>query len=153
MLEVLLQLVGCDLRVVQRRHRLDEGFEIPLFGVLLLRELVDGRLDDLVDPLAHLFRHVVALEHLPPLLVDDLALRVHHVVVLEDVFPRDEVLLLDLLLGVLDLAGEDLGLHRLVLGDLETLHDPLDPLAGKQTHEIVLAREVEARFARVALAA
>jgi hypothetical protein len=58
------------------------------------------RLDDLADPLAHLLREVVALEHASALLVDDHALRVHDVVVLEDVLARDEVLLLDLLLAV-----------------------------------------------------
>src|SRR5262249_27070196 len=87
------------------------------------------------------------------LLVDHLALRVHHVVVLEDVLARDEVLLLDLLLRVLDLLREDRRLHRLVLGDLETLHDSLDPLAREQTDEVVLAGEVEARLARIALTA
>ena len=78
---------------------------------------------------------------------------VHHVVVLEDVLAHDEVLLLDLLLRALDLPREDLRLHRLVVRDLEALHDPLDPVAGEQAHEIVLAREVEARLAGVALAA
>ena len=46
-----------------------------------------------------------------------------------------------------------LRLHRLVVRDLELLHDPLDPVAGEQAHEIVLAGEVEARLAGVALAA
>ena len=122
-------------------------------GNSLLRELEDGRLDELVDPRAHLVRHVLALEHLPALLVDATAVPVHHVVVLEDVLAHDEVLLLDLLLRALDLAREELRLHRLVVRDLEALHDPVDPLAGEQAHEIVLAREVEARLAGVALAA
>src|SRR5207253_9965893 len=43
-------------------------------------------------------------------------------------------------------------LHRLVLRDLEALHDPLDALAREQPHEIVLARKVETGLARVALA-
>ena len=95
----------------------------------------------------------VALEHPAALLVDDDALLVHHVVVLEDVLPRDEVLLLDLLLRVLDLPREDLRLHRLVVGDLEALDDVVDPVAGEQAHEVVLGGEVEARLAGVALAA
>ena len=48
---------------------------------------------------------------------------------------------------------EDLRLHRLVVRDLEALHDVVDPVAGEQAHEVVLAREVEARLAGVALAA
>src|SRR4029077_657045 len=92
-------------------------------------------------------------EHLAPLLVDPPAVAVEDVVVLEDVLAHDKVLLLDLLLRALDLPGEDLRLHRLVVRDLERLHDPLDPVAGEETDDVVLAREVEARLARVALAA
>src|SRR5262249_33481599 len=70
---------------------------------------------------------------------------------LEDVLARDEVLLLDLLLSAFDLVGEDLRLHGLILGDLEALHDALDPVAGEQAHQIVLAGEVEARLPGIAL--
>ena len=38
-------------------------------------------------------------------------------------------------------------------GQLEALHDVVDPVAREQAHEVVLAGEVEARLARVALAA
>src|SRR6266545_4124739 len=151
--EVLFELGDGDLRLVQGGHLLDESLEVPFLGVLLLGELRDGALDHLVDPLADLLGHVLAGQHLPALLVDLLALDVHHVVVLEDVLPGDEVLLLDLLLGALDLVGEDLRLHRLVRRDLEALHDPLDPVAGEEADQVVLAGEVEAGLARVALAA
>ena len=114
---------------------------------------VDGALDHLVDPEPDLLGEVLALEHAPALLVDHRALLVHDVVVLEDVLAHDEVLLLDLLLRVLDLVREDLRLHGLVVRHLEALHDVVDPVAGEQAHELVLAGEVEARLARVALAA
>src|SRR5207237_6513108 len=91
-------------------------------------------------------------EYPPTLLVDDRALLVEDVVVLEDVLAHDEVLLLDLLLRVLDLAREDAGLHRLVVRHLEALHDPVDPVAREQAHEIVMAGEVEARLGGAALA-
>ena len=93
------------------------------------------------------------MEDAAALLVDDHALRVHHVVVLEDVLAGDEVLLLDLLLCALDLAREDRRLHRLVVRDLEALHDPVDAVAGEEPDEVVLRREVEPRLAGVALAA
>src|SRR5207247_8622597 len=57
-----------------------------------------------------------------------------------------------LLLRVLDLLREDLRLHGLVVRHLEAGHDVLDPVAGEQAHELVLAGEVEARLAGVALA-
>ncbi len=126
--------------------------EVPLLRVLRLRVDVDGALDHFVDPAADLLRHVSAVEDPTPLRIDHLALRVHHVVVLENVLAHDEVLLLDLLLRVLDLLREDRRLHRLVVGDLEALHDVLDPVAREQAHELVLAGEVEARLAGVALA-
>jgi hypothetical protein len=42
-----------------------------------------------------------------------------------------------------DLVREDLRLHRLVVRELEALHDVLDPVAGEEADEIVLAGEVE----------
>ena len=101
--------------------------------------------------------HVAALEHLVAVLVDDLALLVHHVVVLEDALADEEVLLLDLALGALDLLREHLRLDRLLLALLgrraEAVEDAVDPVAGEQAHEVVLGGEEEARLARVALAA
>ena len=107
----------------------------------------------LVDPVLDLLGEVLAFEYAAALLVDDHALDVHDVVVLEDVLSRDEVLLLDLLLRALDLVREDLALHGLVVGEVEAVHDLVDPVAGEQAHEIVLRGEVEARLAGVALAA
>ena len=85
----------------------DEPGNVPLLGELAVRELLDTGLDGLLDPALDLVGQVLSLEHAAALLVDDHPLRVHDVVVLEDVLARDEVLLLDLLLGVLDLLGED----------------------------------------------
>src|SRR4051794_27869974 len=151
--DLVAQLVGRDVGAVEVLHREHERVDVPLLGVLRREELVDRPLDHLRNPLAHVLRQVVAFQHAAPLLVDHHALRVHDVVVLEDVLAHDEVLLLDLLLRSLDLVREDLRLHRLVVRELELVHDVLDPVAREQAHEIVLAGEVEARLARVALAA
>ena len=67
------------------------------------------------DLLARRVAHVAALEDLVAVLVDDPALLVHHVVVLEDALADEEVLLLDLPLGLLDLLGEHPGLDRLLV--------------------------------------
>src|SRR6266540_3569496 len=133
--------------------RLQQRFEVPFLRVFGLQVRVDRVFDHLVDPALHFLRHVLAFEDAAALRVDHLALRVHDVVVLKDVLAHDEVLLLDLLLRVLDLAREDRRLHRLVVGHLEALHDVLDPVAGEEAHEFVFAREIEARLACVALAA
>src|SRR6266511_1439356 len=133
--------------------RLQQRFEVPFLRVFGLQVRVDRVFDHLVDPALHFLRPVLAFEDAAALRVDHLALRVHDVVVLKDVLAHDEVLLLDLLLRVLDLAREDRRLHRLVVGHLEALHDVLDPVAGEEAHEFVFAREIEARLACVALAA
>ena len=112
---------------------------------------------DALDLLARDRAHVAALEHLVAVLVDDLALLVHHVVVLEDALADQEVLLLDLALGALDLLREHLRLDRLLLallgGRAEAVEDAVDAVAGEQAHEVVLGGEEEARLAGVALAA
>ena len=109
------------------------------------------------DLLARRVAHVLALEHAVAVLVDDLALLVHHVVVLEDALADEEVLLLDLALGVLDLLREHLRLDRLLVALLvdrtEAVEDAVDAVAGEEAHEVVLGGEEEARLAGVALAA
>ncbi len=149
--DLLAELVDGDVRAVEGLHGGDEVLEIPLLRELRIGRMANSCVDDLADPLAHLVGEILALEHAPALLVDDHALRVHDVVVLEDVLARDEVLLLDLLLRVLDLVREDLRLHGLVVRDLEAVHDVVDPVAGEEADEVVLAGEVEAGLAGIAL--
>ena len=50
-------------------------------------------------------------------------------------------------------AGDHLRLDRHVLGDVEPVHDRLDRAGAEPPHQVVLQRQVEARLARVALAA
>src|SRR6266508_3027127 len=150
--EVLLELLDGEVRARQRVEGLHKPVEIPVVGVVALRVLGDKPFDHVVDPAAHLLGEVLALEHLAPLGIDHLTLHVQDVVVLEDILPRDKVLLLDLLLRVLDLLREKPGLHGLVVGHLEALHDPEDPVAGEEADEVVLTREVEPRLAGIALA-
>src|SRR3990172_3608957 len=152
-LDLVAQLFDRHIGAVERSHLRDEPVEIPVLRVLGLGELRDVRRDHVGDPALDLVGEIVAFEHTPALVVDDHALCVHHVVVLEDVLTRDEVLFLDLLLSVLDLAREDRRLHRLVVRDLEALHDPVDPVAGEEPDEVVLRGEVEAGLAGVALTA
>jgi hypothetical protein len=92
----------------------------------------------------------IALEDAVAVLVDDLALLVHHVVVLEHPLALQEVLVLDLLLGSLDLLREHLVLDRKLvavvvgLGEELVVEDAVDAVAGEQANEIVLGGEIEA---------
>ena len=96
---------------------------------------------------------VLAVEHPPPLLVDDGALLVHHLVVLEHVLADLEVLLLDLGLRALDRLGDEAVLDRHVVGHPQPGHQHLDGAAADPAHQVVAEREVEPGFARVALPA
>ena len=138
-------------------ERDEQAVEVPLLDVVAGRVLVDEAADDRGDLLARGLAHVAALEHVVAVLVDDPPLLVHDVVVLEHALADEEVLLLDLPLGLLDLLGEHPGLDRLLVALLvdgpEAVEDLVDPVAGEQAHEVVLGGEEEARLARVALAA
>src|SRR5688500_12662794 len=148
-----VHLVRRDLRLVERLHLDEEVLVVLLLPAPGLRVVEVEARQELVHPRSALLREVGTPEDPPALNIDDHALYDHDVVVLEDVLARDEVLLLDLLLRVLDLLREDRGLHGLVVRDLEAVHDPVDPVACEEAHEVVLRGEVEARLARVALAA
>src|SRR5918994_544650 len=151
--DVLANLLLGDVGAEEVVRRLDELGDVPLLDEFLGRVLRDQSFDDLVDPALDVLGEVVAFEDTTALLVDDLALDVEDVVVLEDVLPHDEVLLLDLLLRVLDLLREDRRLHGLVVRELEALHDVVDPITGEQADDLILAGEVIAGLAVVALAA
>ena len=119
--------------------------------------LLDEAADDARDLLARRVAHVLALEHLVAVRVDDPPLLVHDVVVLEDALADEEVLLLDLPLGLLDLLREDARLDRqlvaLLVGLAEAVEDAVDAVAREQADQVVLRGEEEPRLARVALAA
>src|SRR5215218_4888418 len=139
---VAIDLIGLHLVDLNadRVHLLELGVEaaqVPLLGVVALEVAVREPLDDSRHLLARGVGHVLALEDPVAVLVDDLALLVHHVVVLEDALADQEVLLL--------LAG--------LVGRTESVEDPVDAVAGEETDEVVLGREVEARFAGIALTA
>jgi hypothetical protein len=96
---------------------------------------------------------VVGLEQLVALLVDHLALVVGDVVVLEQLLADVEVALLDLALRGLERARHQRMLDRLALGHLQPHHDGVEALAGEDAQQRIFERQVEARRARVALAA
>src|SRR4028118_246606 len=85
-------------------------------------------------------RRLAPLGRLVAVLVDDPALLVHHVVVLEHALADEEVLLLDLALGLLDLLREDPRLDgelvALLVVVAEAVEDVVDPVAGEQAHEV-----------------
>lgn len=71
-------------------------------------------------------------EHLPALLVDDLALRVHDIVVFQNALTRLIVAAFDRLLGIFNRTGENLCVDRGVFIDAECLHHVHDALRAEQ---------------------
>ena len=120
-----------------------------LAGKMLRHQMGDGGVHHVHDDVLH----VQTVQHLLALAVDDLALLVHDVVVLQHGLTRLEVAGLHGGLRLLDGAGEDLLLDGGVLVDVQPLHHVGDAVAAEQAHEVVLQRDIEPRFAWVALTA
>jgi len=97
--------------------------------------------------------HVLRIQDVVALLVDDLALVVGHVVVFEQLLADVEVARLDLALGAFDAARDDTGLDRLALGHLQAVHDGAHAVPREDAHERIVQTQVEARRARITLAA
>ena len=85
------------------------------------------------------------------LLVDDSALFVHHIVILEQALTYSEVVLLHLLLGILDAAGNHGMLDHLTFLKAQTVHHTGNTLAGKEAHQLILKRNKEDTATRVTL--
>src|SRR3954469_970615 len=150
-------LLGGEGRRPDVVERDEQAVQVPLLHALAGRVLLDEAATARADLVAGGLAHVLALEHVVAVLVDDAALLVHHVVVLEHALADEEVLLFDLALGLLDLLRQQAGLDRLLVALLvrrpEAVEDLVDPVAGEQPDEVVLGRQEEARLAGVALAA
>ncbi len=115
--------------------------------------ILDLGVDDIVDHALDRRGKVLAVEHLLALLVDDLTLGIHDIVVFQHVLAHLEVAALDVLLRVLNGVGEHLGVDGRVLVDTERIHHVHDALGAEQAHDVILERQIEARFAGVALTA
>jgi hypothetical protein len=113
------------------------------------RRCVDLLIDEGLDRV----RQVLVAKNLVALLVDGLALLVDDVVVLDDALADVEVVALDSALGALDRLGHEARLDGHVLFEAEALHEAGDSVRGEALHQVVFERQVEARRARVALAA
>ena len=134
--------------------QLVETGQVPVLLIHIVgAEHVDIVLDGIIHHLHNGIVHILAVEHLIALTVDDLTLTVHNVIVVKDGFTDRKVAALDLLLGALHDVGEHLALDRLILLDVHAVEDHTHPLAAEDTHQVVLAGEEELALTRVALTA
>ena len=97
--------------------------------------------------------HAFGFEQFVALAVDHLALVVVDVVEVEQVLADVEVVGLDLALRVGDLLGHQRAFDDVVFLQAHARHHALHPVGREDAHQVVFERQVEARGARVALAA
>ncbi len=166
LLHLRQQLFVLDrLRLLHRLHqrhldapvvtqRLLQAGEIPLLFHGLGRHVGAEQLDEhgfaqVLDQIAR----VDGFENFVAQLVDLAALVVGHVVVLQQLLADVEVAALDLALRGLDRARDDARLDRLAFRHLQAVHDGAHAIAGEDAQQLIVERQVEARRARIALAA
>ena len=106
-----------------------------------------------VDEVTNGLGQVLVAQDLVALGVDRLALLVDDVVVLDDALADVEVVALDARLGVLDGLGDQPRLDGHVALEAHALHQAGHAVRAEALHQRVFERQVEARRARVALAA
>ena len=136
-------------------ERVDEAVHVPLVdGRAPARCWSTQRVELLVEERPDGLGQVLVAEDLVALGVDRLALLVDDVVELDDALADVEVEALDAASGRSRSSCDTMPrLDRDVVLEAHPLHEPGDPLRGEALHQVVFEREVEARRARVALAA
>ena len=149
----LLLGVGKVLLGAEVAHEVGaQACEVPLGGGALGGMGGHGGLDVAADHIHHGIRQVGVVQHRLALTVDDGSLLVHDVVVGQDVLTALEVVILDLLLGVLDGVGQDTRLDGGIVVQTHAVDEGDDALVvTEQAHEVVLQGQEEAGLTGVAL--
>ena len=80
---------------------------------------------------------ILALKNLPAQAVNGGPLLVHDIVIFEQMFTNIEVVPLHLALGAFDRARNHARRNRFVLGDIQSIHDFLNPLTVENAHQVV----------------
>ena len=134
-------------------ERRGERLHAPVVGRVAGQVIGDERPDVLVEERPDGLAEVLVAKDLVALGVDRLALAVDHVVELDDALAHVEVEALDPALRAFDRLADEPALDRDVVLEAHPLHQPGDPVRGEPLHQVVLEGQVEARRARIALAA
>ena len=153
---VLLRLVHPLLRNRrQRNDREQQGVEFCKVPLIHIRIFADHHIHRVVhDVRNHLIDyipHALAVQHTPPLRIDDLTLFVHYLVIFQKVLSDAEVIAFNLLLGRFDGIAEHLMLDLLILRHTHGVEHIDQPFRTEQSHQIVFQGNIELGFARISL--
>ncbi len=141
---------ACQHGFLERAHVIGrDALGLRMRGDEIVHQIAGG----VVQELDHVGANVLGHQQARAKLIDDGALLVHDVVEFERVFADAEVALLDAFLRVLDGLVPQRMFELLAFLHAQPLHDARDAVGAEQAHQIVLERDIEARRARVALAA
>ena len=121
-------------------HKLE--FEVLVCSALVL---LDELLGIVVAQVVHVDIEALAIERMTTTSVDNLTLRVHNIVILQQALTHTEVVLLNLLLSALDSLRHHACLDDLAILKTHTVHHRCDTLRAEEAHELILERYEELR--------
>jgi len=157
MLDLISSLALYTLRCqrFERNDRADSSVEfiqIPLFRIYIIREAhIHIAVYCILDHIVNSIPHVLTIQHLTTLFVNDLTLFIINLVIIQKIFTNTKVIKLNLLLCFLNSIGKHLMLNLLILCNTQRSKDLHQSLRTKQTHQVILQRDVETGFTRVSL--
>ena len=150
----------CFLRNRQKRNdRADQIIELlqirlVLAGALLItHNAIHTLIDTILDHFHNRSLHVVAIQDLATLCVDDLPLLIIDLVILQQVLSDRKVIRLDLFLCLFNGIGQHLMLNLLTLMNAKCPECAHHLIRAKQPHQVILQGNVELGLTRVTLSA
>ena len=150
---VTFNLFSCQwLDWNNRNDRCIKLIKIPLTGVHIIGEAhICHAVYNICDHLVDGITHVLTVKYLAALLINDFSLLIVYLVVIKKIFTDSKVIELDLFLCFLDRIGKHLMLNLLILLNSKRCENLHQSLRTKQTHQVVLKRNVETGFTRISL--
>ena len=95
--------------------------------------------------------HALSVQNTTSFLINDLSLLIHNLIVFQQILTDSKVIALDLLLCFLNRTGEHLMLDLFSVLYTQCVEYTHQTFRTKQTHQIILQRNIETGFSRISL--
>ena len=145
------ELLRGKRRAIELLKGIPQLVQVPILHVTVSGGTVDIRIDYVVLHVTDLSLQILTFEDATALSVDDLTLLVHNLVILQNILTDFEVLAFHLSLDALNGVGDNLGVDRNVIRDIQSVHQRFHALTVEANHEIIAHGQVEAGNTRVTL--